>query len=37
MKINSDDYKLPPDKKVGPDAWPIIEEPFCNSQSPGKH
>jgi polyphosphate kinase 2 (PPK2 family) len=32
MKINSDDYKVPPGKKVKLDEWPTIEKPFCNSR-----
>ena len=32
MKIDSNDYRVRPDKKVKLDEWPTIGKPFCNSQ-----
>jgi len=32
MKIDSNDYRVRPEKKVGLREWPTIEKPFCDSK-----
>ena len=32
MKINSDDYRVKPGKKVKLDEWPTLGKPFCKSK-----
>jgi PPK2 family polyphosphate:nucleotide phosphotransferase len=32
MKINADDYRVKPEKKVNLDEWPTVEKPFCDSK-----
>ena len=32
MKINSNDYRVPPDKKIKLDEWPTLGKPLCKSK-----